>query len=54
LGKQEKIIVKAKLFSGFILPMVTPLDARRRLDKAGVKNMVNHLLKGGVDGIFCV
>ena len=38
--------------SGLIPPMVTPLDAKRRLDKVGVKNMVNHLLKGGVDGIF--
>ena len=32
--------------------MVTPLDAKRRLDKKGTKNMVHHLLKGGVDGIF--
>ncbi len=32
--------------------MVTPLDAKRRLDKKGTKNMVAHLLKGGVDGIF--
>ena len=32
--------------------MVTPLDAKRRLDKKGTKNMVNYLLKGGVDGIF--
>ena len=32
--------------------MVTPLDAKRRLDTTGTKNMVNHLLKGGVDGIF--
>ena len=32
--------------------MVTPLDERRRLDKAGVKNMVKHLVDGGVDGIF--
>jgi len=32
--------------------MVTPLDAKRRLDKKGTRNMVNHLLKGGVDGIF--
>ena len=37
---------------GLIPPMVTPLDERRRLDKAGVRNMVNHLLKGGVDGLF--
>jgi len=32
--------------------MVTPLDAKRRLDKVGVKKMVGHLLDGGVDGIF--
>ena len=32
--------------------MVTPLDEKRRLDKNGTMNMVNHLLKGGVDGIF--
>ena len=32
--------------------MVTPLDAKRRLDKKGTRNMVRHLLKGGVDGIF--
>ncbi|MBO7685059.1 MAG: dihydrodipicolinate synthase family protein [Kiritimatiellae bacterium] len=38
--------------SGLIPPMVTPLDAKRRLDKKGTRNMVNHLLKGGVDGIF--
>ena len=37
---------------GLIPPMVTPLDVKRRLDKKGTKNMVNHLLKGGVDGIF--
>ena len=41
-----------KKFTGLIPPMVTPLDERRRLDKVGVKNMVKHLLDGGVDGIF--
>ena len=38
--------------NGLIPPMVTPLDAKRRLDKKGTRNMVHHLLKGGVDGIF--
>ena len=38
--------------TGLIPPMVTPLDAKRRLDKKGTRNMVHHLLKGGVDGIF--
>ena len=32
--------------------MVTPLNAKRQLDKAGVRNMVRHLVDGGVDGIF--
>ena len=41
-----------KRFAGLIPPMVTPLDAKRQLDKAGVKKMVRHLLDGGVDGIF--
>ena len=37
---------------GLIPPMVTPLDEKRKLDKAGVKKMVKHLVDGGVDGIF--
>ena len=41
-----------KKLTGLIPPMVTPLDAKRRLDKKGTKSMVNHLLKGGVDGLF--
>ena len=40
------------MFSGLIPPMVTPLDAQRNLDVKGVKAMVNHLVTGGVDGIF--
>ena len=44
--------MKTLKLSGLIPPMVTPLDAKRRLDKKGTKNMVNHLLNGGVDGIF--
>ena len=38
--------------SGLIPPMVTPLDAKRRIDRAGVRKMVEHLIAGGVDGIF--
>ena len=41
-----------KRLSGLIPPMVTPLDGHRRLDRSGVKNMVRHLVDGGVDGIF--
>lgn len=41
-----------KIFSGLIPPMVTPLNEKRELDRDGVRNMVEHLLGGGVDGIF--
>ena len=44
--------MEKKLFKGLIPPMVTPLNAKRQLDKAGVKKMVKHLVDGGVDGIF--
>jgi len=44
--------MKIKKLSGLVPPMVTPLDRNRRLDKAGVRNMVRHLVDGGVDGIF--
>ena len=51
---QGEFCMKAKSvkFSGLIPPMVTPLDKRRRLDRVGVRKMVEHLLGGGVDGIF--
>lgn len=38
--------------TGLIPPMVTPLDVQRKLDAAGVRKMVKHLVGGGVDGIF--
>ena len=52
-GRAKTLKRTGKLvFSGLIPPMVTPLDARRRLDKVGVGKMVEHLIGGGVDGIF--
>jgi 4-hydroxy-tetrahydrodipicolinate synthase len=40
-------------FSGIIPPMVTPLlSDNLTLDIAGVKNLVEHLVSGGVHGIF--
>lgn len=38
--------------SGIICPMATPLADPRTLDKEGVAKMVEHLVSGGVDGIF--
>ena len=41
-----------KRFHGIITPMVTPLTDPETLDRAGLERLINHLLEGGVDGIF--
>jgi len=37
---------------GIIPPMVTPLMDRDTLDAAGVERLIEHILAGGVDGLF--
>lgn len=37
---------------GIIPPMVTPLLENKALDSAGLRNLIEHLLEGGVHGIF--
>ncbi|SHF67807.1 4-hydroxy-tetrahydrodipicolinate synthase [Arenibacter palladensis] len=37
---------------GIIPPMITPLLENKQLDLVGLKNLLNHLINGGVHGIF--
>ncbi len=37
---------------GIVPPMVTPLKSRDELDVAGVERLVEHILAGGVHGLF--
>jgi 4-hydroxy-tetrahydrodipicolinate synthase len=37
---------------GIIPPMVTPLLENKELDSVGLNNLIEHLLNGGVHGIF--
>lgn len=39
-------------FQGIYPPMVTPLTAEGDLDEEGLVNVVNHLLRGGVQGLY--
>jgi 4-hydroxy-tetrahydrodipicolinate synthase len=41
-------------FCGIIPPMVTPLKGRDELDVAGLERLVEHLIQGGVHGIFAL
>ena len=38
--------------SGIIPPLVTPLINDTELDEQGLENLISHVLKGGVHGIF--
>ena len=38
--------------TGIIPPMVTPLRARDELDIAGLEKLLEHILSGGVSGLF--
>lgn len=42
----------AAAFHGIIPPIITPLKDRDTLDVPGLENLIEHLLKGGVHGLF--
>ena len=37
---------------GIVVPIITPLTAEENVDEVSLRKCVNHLLKGGVHGIF--
>lgn len=39
-------------FSGIIPPLVTPLSGRDELDRMGLSRLLEHVLTGGVHGLF--
>ncbi|MDU1906487.1 MAG: dihydrodipicolinate synthase family protein [Dysgonomonas sp.] len=44
--------MKKNILRGIVPPMITPLIDTDTLDTKGVENLVEHLIKGGVSGIF--
>jgi 4-hydroxy-tetrahydrodipicolinate synthase len=40
------------LIEGIVPPLVTPLTADDRLDYAGLEKLIEHLITGGVHGVF--
>ncbi|UYI75201.1 MAG: dihydrodipicolinate synthase family protein [Bacteroides xylanisolvens] len=40
------------LFEGVITPMVTPLIDRENIDFKGLEKLLDHLINGGVSGVF--
>jgi len=50
MGSNSNVLPKP--FRGVIPPMVTPLLGRDRLDVAGLERLIEHILGGGVHGLF--
>lgn len=48
----EQASDKQRRFTGIIPPLVTPLTGRDTLDQAGLERLVEHVLEGGVSGLF--
>ena len=46
---KEKLITSLK---GIIVPLITPLIDNQTLDTQGLHNVIEHVIKGGVSGIF--
>ena len=40
------------MLSGIIPPLVSPLHARDELDQKGLERLIEHVLAGGVHGLF--
>jgi len=46
------LIGKNRVVGGVVPPLVTPLAGRDGLDEGGLERLVDHVIEGGVDGIF--
>jgi dihydrodipicolinate synthase/N-acetylneuraminate lyase len=40
------------MLKGIVPPLVTPLADRDTLDVAGLERLIEHLIQGGVSGLF--
>lgn len=48
---RDELMTKQR-FSGLVPPMITPMTGRDRLDVEGLGRLVEHLIRGGVHGLF--
>lgn len=37
---------------GVVPPLITPMDANEKLDTAALRNLIEHVIQGGVHGVF--
>jgi 4-hydroxy-tetrahydrodipicolinate synthase len=42
----------ANVIEGVIVPLLTPVDEKERVDEPALRALISHCVRGGVDGIF--
>jgi 4-hydroxy-tetrahydrodipicolinate synthase len=45
-------MVNKDFIRGVVPPLITPIDAKERVDEKGLRSLIEHVLKGGVHGVF--
>jgi 4-hydroxy-tetrahydrodipicolinate synthase len=45
-------MLKIEDLKGVIPPIITPVDADENVDEQGLKNVIDHVINGGVHGVF--
>jgi 4-hydroxy-tetrahydrodipicolinate synthase len=46
--------MKADFIRGVVTPLITPVDAEERVDETGLRDQIEHVLRGGVHGVFVI
>ena len=46
--------MNANFIRGVVTPLITPVDAEERVYETGLRNQIEHVLRGGVHGVFVV
>ncbi|MGA2241387.1 MAG: 4-hydroxy-tetrahydrodipicolinate synthase [Verrucomicrobiota bacterium] len=44
--------MNADFIHGVVTPLITPVDTKERVDESGLRNVIEHVLCGGVHGVF--
>jgi len=48
----DKLLNATKPYHGVVVPMITPVTSQGDLDEPAVRRLIDHLLEGGVSGVF--
>ena len=46
--------MKADFIHGVVTPLITPVDTEERVNETGLRKQIEHVLRGGVHGVFVI